>query len=301
MITLFNPRKKSRGRKRKASRRRKRTGVGGYYSPCTKSGRKHYFKAVRKCKSAAAKRAAARAAKAYPAYAKRSEASYMSSGLFSNGRRRRRARNTGWAPGYALNPGAILGSAKKGFSLDVVTATVPLALGALGNIYARKMIRPYLPAFLQNQWSDAAVGLATAGGLAALTKTFNPGYSHRVLLGGIVQVLSGVVGQFVGGASMGDYLTEQSAMNARPLGGLGQMMQGGWLPPFTQGSADNFIMDSIPAMGPSDNQFAEAIQQNGDNSVADAISADGIADTTGMGELGDYLTQMAAADARPLG
>lgn len=282
MLTLFNPKKRrSKKRSGKARSRRRRSRSGGRFSPCTKTGRRRFFKAASACRVKRHARSALLASRKMDR-AWRGKDAY--SPLFGSnprrGRRRyRRSRNTSWIPSYA-NPMGLVSSMGSAFNMGKLSDAVPVGAGAIGNMYASKFITGFLPPMISgNKFGKIAISGVTAGLLSAAVGMVAPKYSKGVLLGGVIQMLTSAVASLFGVGQ-----------------GMGQMMQGGYIPAYKLDDESQFFFGDQNA-----NYSAAECDQANDAATATAISQDGIAETQGMGGLSDYLTQTQAADARQLG
>lgn len=287
MISLLNPGKKKR--RRKSRGRRRSSACRSSMSPCSKAGRRRFYRAASRCRKARAARSAAAAARRESAWF-RKIAAHTPGGI--NPRRRRRGRNPSWIPGYATNPGSLVGSATKGFSLNAITGVVPVAAGAFGNLYLSRTISGYAPSIITgNTIGQIGLGVASAGVLAGAVGMVAPKYSGQVLLGGLAQVLTGLIRS----TFMGDY--ETVGEKVYPIGSLGTK----WSDDYAAHPMNTFFaanQDSNIAEQAHQAAVTAAIDQDNAGDSGDQATEATVAKMSG---LGDYLTQMQAADARSLG
>jgi len=182
-----------------------------------------------------------------------------------------------------MNPGRLLGSVTKGFQPRVVMGTLPVVGGALGNAMLSGVVSGYLPDMLSSGPGNLVVGLGTAGVLGAGVGMLAPKMAAPVFLGGVIEVvtrgvkqylmpavgMSGCMGGCCGLAGCGDYGID--------------MMTGGR---YGEGPVPDFAQ-------------ASGLNRTGVLSYAQASGINPY--HVGMQGVGDYLTRQNAAQARPLG
>jgi hypothetical protein len=98
---------------------------------------------------------------------------------------RRRGRRSN--PFTAFNPMRSLGSAGKGFSVSAIKEAVPLAVGAMSNVWLQEkaagMIGPRIGMDLHSGYKNILTGTLTAGALSLVPK-----YGSRLFAGAMMQV-----------------------------------------------------------------------------------------------------------------
>jgi len=114
-------------------------------------------------------------------------------------------------------------SVTAGFKPQVLKKAAVITGGALGNAWFSGVISGVLPGVLQTGPGSYVTGLASAGVLGAGVGMVSPRLAADVFFGGILEVVTRAVKQYVvpmlpGMSGMGDYLTTSNAASARPLG-----------------------------------------------------------------------------------
>lgn len=144
-------------------------------------------------------------------------------------RGRRRHRNASAAVG------GVFGRTKRlAFSVPKLAPKILVGVGGgIANAYVTGIVTGYLPSIatagpLQYLW-----GIGTAAALGSLTAMASRSYAPWVFFGGLFQVATDVVRQYIvpvlsrfipGLHGLGDYLTVGDAQNARPLGYFGDYL-----------------------------------------------------------------------------
>jgi len=103
--------------------------------------------------------------------------------------RRRKSRNMRL---ILKNPTAsgTVSAVKRGFSFESVKTVLPIALGAVGNVYAQEFVASKLPAGFRGGWKDNVVGIVTAGGMLAISTALKQGaLGQKLFIGGLTQVV----------------------------------------------------------------------------------------------------------------
>lgn len=106
-----------------------------------------------------------------------------------SGGRRRRASNMKL---ILRNPttSSTIGAVKRGFSLESVKMVAPIALGAVGNVYASEWLASKLPASYRGGIVENLIGVVSAGGFLAISALVKqPALGQKLFLGGMTQVL----------------------------------------------------------------------------------------------------------------
>lgn len=109
----------------------------------------------------------------------------------SRGRGRSRRRNPYWVPRYAMNPVGALRSVVSGFSPRTLMEALPLAAGGLGNNlltgFAARTLP--IPEFLKSSPGNVLLSIVGAGLLGGGVGMVDKSVGAKVLLGGLVDAL----------------------------------------------------------------------------------------------------------------
>lgn len=225
--------------KRRGGKRRKKS--------CSLKTFRRKMRALKTSCGFTAARRKRRSASKYRSQVKKSTADYLSRPMFSNSRRRRRARNssgtwipafrngrrkgrnTSWVPAYAFN-GALSGVKSAAFAnLKAGPAMNGAAAlgGFLGNTVLTNLVigRLPLPAMFKGVIGRTAIGLVAAGVLGLGLRKFAGKYATSAALGATAGALAGpfamALSKVRGGLKgLGDYLTPGDVARARSLGYL---------------------------------------------------------------------------------
>jgi hypothetical protein len=145
-------------------------------------------------------------------------------------RHRRRRRNAATA-----TAGGVFGRTKRlAFSVPKLAPKILVGVGGgIANAYATGIVTGYLPSMVSSGPLQYLWGIGTAAALGSLTAMVSKSYAPWVFFGGLFQVATDVVRQYVvpllskfipGLHGLGDYLTVADAQNARPLGYFGDYL-----------------------------------------------------------------------------
>lgn len=143
---------------------------------------------------------------------------------------RRRRRNAG-----SMAVGGVFGRTKRlAFSVPKLAPKILIGVGGgIANAYATGIVTGYLPSMISSGPLQYLWGIGTAAALGSLTAMVSKSYAPWVFFGGLFQVATDVVRQYVvpilskfvpGLHGLGDYLTVSDAQNARPLGYFGDYL-----------------------------------------------------------------------------
>lgn len=119
--------------------------------------------------------------------------------IVMNPRRSRKARRKGTRRRKARNMRLILknptassavSAVKRGFSFESIKTVLPIALGAVGNVYASEFVASKLPSSFRGGWKDNIVGALTAGAMLAISSVAKqPALGQKLFIGGLTQVV----------------------------------------------------------------------------------------------------------------
>lgn len=191
-------------------------------------------------------------------------------------------RNPSWVPAYAMNPGTgILKTVTAGFSPKLLAKSLPVIGGMFANSFLSGAISNRLPAILAVGPGSYVTGLLSAGLLGAGTKILLPRFAGDVFFGGIIQVVSRAIDEFVRPAASAAIET------VKGMAGLGSGAH------YSHYYPGNRITSGYQAPDPNYGVGEELETGNylPDNPVSEGFLAPG---------LGDYLSRENAATARPL-
>lgn len=166
------------------------------------------------------------------------------------GRRgRRRAYNVG---GSSLTLRRPLQAVTAAYNINTLGRAGVMVGGALGNAWLTGAVSGFLPSMLQSGVGGYVVGLASAGVLGAGVGMVAPRYASDVFLGGVLEVMTRVVKQYVvpmlpGMSGLGDYLTVANAQEARPLGDYLTVANAQQARPLGDYYGDEYISEELAA------------------------------------------------------
>lgn len=132
-----------------------------------------------------------------------------------------------------MNSSGVVGTVTQGFKPSTLMRAVPVVGGVIGNAWLTNFISKFMPGMVQSGIGNLALGLASAGLLGAGVGMLSPGNAGAVFLGGVIEVVTRGVRQYVlpvAGLSgccpgmLGEYLTPYNVSEARPLGYMGDYL-----------------------------------------------------------------------------
>jgi hypothetical protein len=149
--------------------------------------------------------------------------------------RRRRGRGRRRFANASAAVGGVFGRTKRlAFSVPKLAPKILVGVGGgIANAYATGLVTGWLPSMITAGPLQYLWGIGTAAALGSLTAIASRSYAPWVFFGGLFQVATDVVRQYVvpvlsrfipGLHGLGDYLTVQDAQNARPLGYFGDYL-----------------------------------------------------------------------------